>query len=172
MAVVTTAGTPLGTGLIRYVAIGGEPIRDAAHYTGLTAPTVAYTAGQTIEVLLDAGYSQLSSTTKDHLLGAYRAPNAYAVQSDQGDNKTHHLQLQFVTDEAINSDLAAFEALQDAGMQGSVLFWYPDYTNYPSEYIPCVIRNRHNPARNGVFFTVDLELSAISSVATPPTAFA
>ncbi|MDX8384714.1 MAG: hypothetical protein R8M45_11575 [Ghiorsea sp.] len=169
--------TPQGAGLFRYVANGGETIRQVDKYPtegrSLVAPTSAYFAGETIEILLDYGYTVLD-TSREIKTFAPRATSGRAHQQGVNSRTVYKLQIQGITDVrgvSETSELVAFQTMMDACSQGGVLFWYPDFINLPDEVIACRVSKPTRAGRAGHTWVQDITLRPILGGAPAPAPF-
>ena len=117
--------TPLGKGLIRYIATGSETHREASKYPSpLFIPSQVYKTGETVEVYLDSGYTVLDMTPNNKL-ESHSIPFGYSHQNALSISTKYSVSLEYVTDvRGANetSSLQAFETLQDRALSGTVLF--------------------------------------------------
>jgi len=52
-------------------------------------------------------------------------------------------------------------ALNEEGMNGVVMTWYPDFTAYPAEYYSCIAEKRMPHKRMGTLFNFKFDLTSV-----------
>jgi hypothetical protein len=69
------------------------------------------------------------------------------------------------------NEYAVLNALSDECAKGTPLTWWPEFDNYPTEYISCVANGRLDQKRIGVmpFWNFSFDLLALPSVQIPST---
>lgn len=68
------------------------------------------------------------------------------------------------------NEYAIMNALNNELMAGTVITWYPDYDNYPSEFFSCIAANRFAQKRtNKNRWQFDLDLQVLPTVQFPST---
>jgi hypothetical protein len=71
------------------------------------------------------------------------------------------------------NEYAVINALSDECAKGTPLTWWPEFDNYPAEYISCVANSRPDPKRVGPYMRWDfgfdlLQLAAVQIPSTVP----
>ena len=167
--------TPSSYGLITYTALGGEPVRGYAHYPfnfgGLPSGST-YAAGDTVVVALDYGYDKLDKKIKvnNHsnitIGGLSETLNFGSITSWDMEFST----ISDIRGLGLTEEIAAFEAMQLAGVSGQTLRWYPDYTANPTIYYDCALRKRVPPTRMGEdihLWRLSMTLEVLPTVTIP-----
>ena len=69
------------------------------------------------------------------------------------------------------NEFAIMNALNNEMMVGTLMQWYPDYDNFPSEYYNCVANQRLNAKRMGTTqrWQFDFDVSVLATVQFPST---
>jgi len=169
--------TPAKYGVIKYTALGGEPVRGYPHYPfGANVPMPpagpTYSAGDTVLLYLDYGYTRLDKSTKDHA-HTNLAVGGLAETLFFGSIDTYHLQLSTITDKralGYTEEIACFEAMAEAGIKGQILTWYPSWTDGTDPYYQCALRKRVSPTRMGgnlQLWTFSIDLEVLPTVTIP-----
>ncbi|MDQ6964121.1 MAG: hypothetical protein Q9M13_04280 [Mariprofundales bacterium] len=173
--------TPVNNGMITYTALGGEPRRGFGHipFSGiipLPPATPTYTAGETVYMWLDYGYTKLDKSVKD----IAHTSNTVSGQSDTlyfGSTVTWHMQFDAISDVreiGFTEEAAAFDAMIDSALRGQVLTWYPSWTGSGNDVsFQCALRKRTDPTRIGGdihlwSFTLDLEVLPTMTIPAVP----
>lgn len=169
--------TPNNNGVIVYTALGGEPVRGYPHYpyNGFTSPPVGptYTAGDQVVLYLDYGYTHLDKSVKDfshtNLTVGGQSETLYF-----GSVTTYHLQFDAISDVrgiGMTEEIAAFEAMQLAGISGQLLTWYPEWTGSGNDVsYQCALRKRVPPTRMGSdihMWTMLIDLEVLPTMTIP-----
>jgi len=130
-----------------------------------------YDAGDVAQVWLDYSYSNLDHTHKDLRTESVASSGVVQVR-DMGTQERFQFSQKFVTDVrgvGFASDADAFESFMDTAMKGSAFIWFPDFENYPDEFISCIMNKRAEPKRVQTlgWFDFNFDLRALPSVQIP-----
>jgi len=165
-------------GLISYTAPVDTPAQpplegfEPLTYQAPLIDTVA--AGDTVYLYLQ-GYKSLDDMTKDDV-DYNRATSGVVEVLFRETYVRKRFTIEFIKNDraAPVNDYDLYRALADAAVKGTMLTWYPDVNNYPTESFFCVVEKRPRETRVAEFleyfgFTFELEiLPDIQVPASPP----
>ncbi len=155
-------------------SVSRSPYKQAQIYTAATLPYVdTIPAGNTQDIYLDWGYASLRPADSDHASHQRASSGVFEVlyfAKQQRQQFTIPLVLKDRTPGIVN-DYAILNAMIDESVRGTVLRWYPDWNNHPTEYYSALILKRKLPSRVGTTesWNFDFEFNILSSVQMPST---
>jgi len=143
-------------------------------YLDGNAPAMAadwYQAGDVAQIWLDYRYAKLDHKHKDNRTESVATSRVVQIR-DFGSEERFIFSQNFVEDlraAGVASDMDAFESFVDNAMKGGAFLWFPDFENYPDEFLSCILNKRAEPVRfrtNGLF-NYDFDLRVLPSVQIP-----
>jgi len=130
-----------------------------------------YDAGDVAQIWLDYRYPKLDHTHKDLRTESVATSGVVQIR-DMGTQERFQFAQNFVTDvrgAGFASDADAFESFMDTAMKGQPFIWFPDYENYPDEFLSCIMNKRAEPKRFQTlgWFNFDFDLRVLPAVQIP-----
>ena len=123
----------------------------SGYLPGNTSPFWAdwYNAGDVAQIWLDYRYEKLDHKHKDFRSESVSTAKVVEIQSFPSQER-YIIGQDMVTDKrgpGLVSDMSAIEMFVDTAMNGDAFIWFPDYENYPDEYLSCILNKRAEPQR-------------------------
>jgi len=143
-------------------------------YLDGNAPAMAsdwYQAGDVAQIWLDYRYAKLDHKHKDNRTESVATSKVVQIR-DLGSEERYIVSQKFVEDlraAGVASDMDSFESFVDNAMKGGAFLWFPDFENYPDEFLSCILNKRAEPVRSNKIgnFNYDFDLRVLPSVQIP-----
>jgi hypothetical protein len=130
------------------------------------------TLGEQQDLFLYWGYSSRDPYYKDERNVSRSAAGVVEV-TNFGSTKGFRFSIQNVVENrnAQVNEYAIMAALNEELMAGTLMYWYPDFDLYPTEYFSCVASQRIDPKRMGsqYLWQFDFDLMQLPTVQFPST---
>jgi len=168
------ASTPIRTGNELRRGFGHDAYHMASGYLdGLTPAFWGdwYEAGDVAQIWLDYRYGKLDHQHKDARTESIATSNVTQIRYMSTQERFVFSQ-RFVEDlraSGIASDMEAFESFVDTAMKGQSFIWFPDFENFPDEFLSCILNKRAEPKRTQTLglFNYDFDVRVLPSVQIP-----
>ena len=145
-------------------------VADFSAIPDITNPLVA--VGQQQDLFLYWGYAQRDPYYQD-VRNVSRSAAGVVEVTNFGSTKGFKFSIQNVIEDrnAQVNEYAIMAALNEELMAGTLMYWYPDFDLYPTEYFSCVAAQRIDPKRIGTQYRwqFDFDLMVLPAVQFPST---